>query len=180
MRTSTSSVESRRLFNLAAAVSLVIMGAAVIGGVRTQFVGDEWFYEWPQHPDGTTVRYVFTSADGTVEVSIRPFGPGVGHSDILNARPGWHYIQWKRDAKPTLGWFFWRNSGVVNGKYRFLILRVPWWSIALTGIVLPAWWVLRWIKSRRQSKLGLCSNCGYDLRATPDRCPECGTETPAR
>ena len=50
-------------------------------------------------------------------------------------------------------------------------------AIELCGILplLKTFVVVRRIfVEKRQKKPGFCAVCGYDLRATPDRCPECG------
>ena len=50
---------------------------------------------------------------------------------------------------------------------------VPFWFLVLVFAVPPAL-ILRSELRRRRSGPGRCAACGYDLRATPDRCPECG------
>jgi len=51
---------------------------------------------------------------------------------------------------------------------------VPDWFVAIVLLALPAFWVLRRLLSVKRRAAGLCVACGYDLRGTPGRCPECG------
>jgi predicted amidophosphoribosyltransferase len=60
------------------------------------------------------------------------------------------------------------------------MIGVPYWLLVLLFAIAPAWWVLRWRHRwiARRIKQGLCPVCGYDLRASPQRCPECGRHVP--
>src|SRR6202030_2922667 len=60
---------------------------------------------------------------------------------------------------------------------RSRVILIPFWLLATLTCVLPALWVRglwrHWQRTRNQN---LCPVCSYDLRASPERCPECGTE----
>jgi hypothetical protein len=69
------------------------------------------------------------------------------------------------------------DTGFTNYPNRHLLIMVPTWLLSVSLMILP----LGWIKQARQHRrVGYCVSCGYDLRATPDRCPECGTAPSAR
>lgn len=61
-------------------------------------------------------------------------------------------------------------------------LIVPCYLVVLASAVPPAFALRRLHRRRRQthrSGRGQCTACGYDLRGSPGRCPECGRERPA-
>lgn len=68
-----------------------------------------------------------------------------------------------------------------NGKSPLAIQvhLIPYWIIVVASLVLPTAVFLIRHSKRHRAIAGLCEKCGYDLRATPDRCPECGTVRPA-
>jgi hypothetical protein len=61
---------------------------------------------------------------------------------------------------------------------RLWSVAVPYWAIVVVFSILPGALVLRGIARTHRSRAGHCPICGYDLRATPHRCPECGTHPP--
>jgi hypothetical protein len=63
------------------------------------------------------------------------------------------------------------------------LVRVPYWFLAVAGALWPGIWVVGRVRRivaaerlRRARERGVCPGCGYDLRASGERCPECGRD----
>jgi hypothetical protein len=84
---------------------------------------------------------------------------------------------------------FARGFGAGRGYYTSSLVMVarsgfvvPHWFVALVLAVLPAVVAATRLaaRRRRRQRTDVCANCGYDLRASPERCPECGAAVPTR
>ena len=67
-------------------------------------------------------------------------------------------------------------SMLPGSKYQYVV--VPFWMLAIvTGVPLLAGLRTFWVR-RKWGTANTCGGCGYDLRASSGRCPECGWEIP--
>jgi hypothetical protein len=88
-------------------------------------------------------------------------------------------------SNPNLGWRLFTTAsgqGYASSQRYWVsrdaagwIIHWPLWTIAAAAGVLPGIWIGRRIRAQLRPGAGFCAACGYDLRASPQRCPECGT-----
>ena len=181
----------RRLFTVLAGVSLLLCAATMAMWARSY-----WRREWVGLY--LTAQYNVHKLMPSGGVHIRVGGYDRSHL-LLGSLRGLVYVQWKYPTSiptdPHIMQWRWPhhsdttvNVGSPSWKYLGFYCEnlsdtvqvvIPYWFVLLVAGYLSGRWVFASRKLRRQGRAfrqanNLCLNCGYDLRATPDRCPECG------
>ena len=158
------------MFTLAAAVSLVLCLAVLALWVRSHWSCDQLRLKVGDRSLGFYIpagRLVFFCNEyeewwGTEFVRRPPI-------------PAWdQYVSGILVARPLGGGF-----GYISRPDNRMIWLPTWFAAAATA-VMPATWLARRVIAATRHPRGHCPTCGYDLRATPDRCPECGTVPAAK
>jgi hypothetical protein len=191
----------RRLATLAAVASLVLCVAALGLWLLTSVGWGRW-----TAVQGPTTSYIASLSRGNLSIQIASISPDSQRPATWRWRwisgTVWDSIGSLRDASS------WSRVGLIrtlefipysDGELdrdpmismsaqalcRSFVL--PLWLVALVASLLPARWGMdrarQHVREQRRHQ-GRCSDCGYDLRSTPDRCPECGgvpaAEAPGR
>jgi hypothetical protein len=175
----------RRVLNFLTGLSLLLCGACVALWVRSYWVSDAVLWAT------SSAEYGAQSISGTFALveSNLPERPGLwwdrynsaltspwetGSPLSLPNRLGFGY---RSRILPTANIGLWGGTSVVVPPIVLSrMVLFPLWLPALLFALPPGRRLYHRLRPRYG--VGLCPACGYDLRATPGRCPECGKGNP--
>jgi hypothetical protein len=159
---------ARILLNALTALSLLLLVATVALWVRS-YSSPVWV--WVQDAKGPLIRSFVTYR--TYEGRFDLFVAYDVNLDVRND-PARKHVKRVEFHSPELIFWFLNDPG---GGYERRLYSHYRFIAVLTGL-LPLLRLARLVttklRKRRRLTHGLCRTCGYDLRATPERCPECG------
>ena len=159
----------RRLLNLLTLLSLLLCVAAAALWVRSyrQYAELQWGKSYETGFGWRLCDHCFAASDGSA-CYVWSYGP------VFTAHP-----------RDQLHWHTFLGFVLAYGPHGLvpdsaltanrLTICVPFWFIAAATAALPA---ARLTRRLRRHRAGHCRRCGFDLVATPDRCPECGAVPP--
>jgi hypothetical protein len=156
-----------RLFTFLSALSLLLCVITVVFWVRSYWRADVMYRN-----DISVVRLTAAPDDRVESESGRIMLRSLRGNDAQND-PSWLYWEYSMKALwPSDPSYFVFRLGARSWELMF-----PHALPAAVFAIAPVCWFFS--PHRRRAKRlarGFCPSCGYDLRATPDRCPECGEE----
>jgi hypothetical protein len=166
------------LARLSLIISVVLGGATLALWIESHASDD-----WCACHYGSKILVV-DSAHGSVRVDLELRCP-----DATTVRAdfwGWHHLPYLPDFRPLPWNETWKlGQFAVKNRVRsyppptppdpLLGLALPYWFLCLIFFFFPATWMIVGMKKRSGAADVKCRRCGYDLRASPLRCPECGT-----
>src|SRR5688572_17589675 len=165
-------------------LSLLLCTAIAIFWIRSYFVGDHFFTYETRDSDDSASRPIISLEIGGGGLSFMYTSWDAAPSPFPNKRyvssqyrtgpPEYPSREWQSRDRSPFGFAYHHYAGGLSEMYQFseFGLIAPFWSLFLLTLLFALPWLKHRYRIFRHRKPGHCPTCNYDIRATPDRCPE--------